>query len=60
MNVRMATSITVKNIPENIYTLLKKRAVEHHICLNNEIITIFEKETISQKIDPKKFLRTAR
>ncbi|MCK4311499.1 MAG: Arc family DNA-binding protein [Candidatus Cloacimonetes bacterium] len=56
----MATTITIKNIPENVYNLLKKRAADHHRSLNNEIITIFEKEIISQKINPEEYLKSAK
>lgn len=60
MEVRMATSITIKNIPNDIYESIKRKAALHHRSINNEIITIFEKETRSRKIDPNEYLTSVK
>lgn len=56
MEVMMGKTITVKNIPDDIYNSIKIEAGLHHRSINNEIITIFEKETKSRKVDPEEFL----
>jgi plasmid stability protein len=38
----MATTITVKNIPENLYRKLKTSAKRHRRSLNSEIIALLE------------------
>jgi len=46
----MATSITLKNIPDEIYTSLKKVAKAHHRSLNNEIIACLESMLLPKKV----------
>lgn len=38
----MATTITVKNIPEDLYKKLKTSALHHRRSLNSEIIALLE------------------
>lgn len=55
----MAT-ITLKNIPDPTYEILKKLAAEHHRSINSEIIYLIEKATKSTRIDPDQHLAAAR
>ncbi|MGA8019271.1 MAG: Arc family DNA-binding protein [Desulfobacterales bacterium] len=56
----MPTTITVKNIPHDLYELIKHNAAEHRRSINNEVIAIIENALRSQKIDPEDFLVTVR
>ncbi len=55
----MAT-ITVKNIPDRTYELLKQLAASHHRSINSEIIYLIEKFTGSTKYSPEEHLLMAR
>ncbi len=46
----MAT-ITVKNIPNDLYAKLKKTAEANRRSINNEIILCLENAILSQKVD---------
>jgi antitoxin FitA len=53
-------SITVKDIPDELYEQLRESASAHHRSLNREIITCIERTVGSQRIDPEEFLARAR
>jgi plasmid stability protein len=53
-------SITVKNIPADIYENLKRSAKANRRSINSEIIVIIEAAVQSKKIAPKEFLPRAR
>lgn len=53
-------SITVKNIPEDIYERLKQSAKANRRSINGEIIVIIEDAVKSRKIAPEDFLVRAR
>ena len=55
MRFLMAT-ITVKNIPEDLYEKLKGTAKSHRRSINNEVIYCIENTIRSKKIDPLKFI----
>lgn len=55
----MAT-VTVKNIPDQIYDTLRALATEHRRSINSEIVHIIEKATHSVKVDPEEHLVAAR
>lgn len=55
----MAT-ITVKNIPDEIYEKLKKAAEINHRSINGEIIACIERAVSSRVIDPEVELAEAR
>lgn len=57
--VKMAT-ITVKNIPDDLYHRLKTLAEINRRSLNSEIITCIEQAVSSRKIDPEEMLAKAR
>jgi plasmid stability protein len=53
-------SITVKNIPDQAYEILKQIAATHRRSINSEIIRMIEKATISKKFYPEQHLNAAR
>ncbi len=53
-------SITVKNIPDHAYKILKQVATAHHRSINSEIICLIEKATISKQFHPEHHLALAR
>lgn len=55
----MAT-ITVKNIPDQTYSVLKQLAASHHRSINSELIYMIEKFTGSSKVSPQEHLLMAR
>ena len=55
----MAT-ITVKNIPDKAYDILKQLAASHHRSINSELIYLIEKFTGSSKYSPEDHLYMAR
>lgn len=46
------TTITVKNIPDQIYTTLKKQAAANHRSINGELLHIIENATQSSQYTP--------
>ena len=53
-------TITVKNIPEELYAQLKRSAALNRRSLNSEILVYIEKALRSQKINPEDLLVRAR
>jgi plasmid stability protein len=53
-------SITVKNIPPEVYEKLKQAAQVSHRSLNGEIIACLERAVASRPIDPEALLARAR
>ena len=53
-------NITVKNIPEHTYEILKQVASSHHRSLNSEIIHLIEKATTSKPFSPEHHLALAK
>ena len=53
-------SITVKNIPQGIYEILKLSAKMSHRSINSEIIACIERAVSSQPVDPELLLSNAR
>jgi plasmid stability protein len=53
-------AITVKNIPDNLYSQLKQSAKVHHRSINSELIVCLEKVLIPQKISKDILLSSAR
>jgi len=53
-------SITVKNIPDEIYERLKRSAKANRRSINSEIIVIIENAVRSKKIAPEEMLVRAR
>ncbi len=55
----MAT-ITLKNIPDDLYDQIKQSARTNRRSINSEIITCIEQTLRGRKIDPEKVLAAAR
>lgn len=55
----MAT-ITVKNIPDDLYELLKRSAESNRRSINSEIIVCIERQVSSQRRDVEEILQRAR
>ena len=55
----MAT-ITVKDIPDNLYEALKKRAAAHHRSVNREIIHYIEQAVSRREVNVEELLEKAR
>lgn len=52
-------TITLKNIPENLYRQLKKSAKQQRRSLNSEVIYRLEHSLASKRQDPAEFLAKA-
>jgi len=53
-------SITVKNIPDHTYEILKQVAITNHRSINSEIICLIEKAMLSRPIPPEQHLALAK
>ncbi|MGQ0604930.1 MAG: FitA-like ribbon-helix-helix domain-containing protein [Anaerolineales bacterium] len=53
-------TFTVKNIPPDLYDLLKESAAANRRSLNSEIITHIERGVRGRKVDPEALLIRAR
>ena len=53
-------TITVKNIPPEIYEKLKRAAEISHRSINSEIIACIERAVCSQELNPELLLANAR
>ena len=56
----MPTTLTLKNIPDEIYTRLKDLAATHKRSLNSEAINCLESVLVQNKISPAERLERAR
>ena len=52
-------NITIKGIPEDLYTLLKRRAGENRRSINREILVCLEQALSSRRMDPAELLARA-
>lgn len=50
------STITLKNIPDDLHQRLKDRAERHHRSLNSEIIACLEGVLRSEPVDPRAFI----
>lgn len=53
-------SLTVKNIPDDLYVLLKRSAEMNRRSLNSEILVCIEKAVRSTRIPPEEMIARAR
>ena len=53
-------SITVKNIPDEIYDKVREQAQAHHRSINSEIIACLEQTVQAKSISPNDILQEAR
>lgn len=56
----MATNITLKNVPEEIYDHLKQAAEAHHRSINSEVIACLERVLMPGREDPAEHIARAR
>lgn len=56
----MAMTITLKNIPDDIYDSLKSAAEAHHRSLNSEVIACLERVLLPARISNEAHLQQAR
>ena len=56
----MATTLTLKNIPDEVYQRLKASAESHRRSLNSEAIVCLESVLLPGRIGPKERLARAR
>lgn len=56
----MATTLTLKNIPDHLYERLKSSAALHHRSLNSEAIVCLENALFPARITPEERLERAR
>ncbi len=49
-------SLTIKNIPDDLYRSLKESAKAHHRSINGEAIASLERTLGTSRIDPESFL----
>jgi plasmid stability protein len=59
-DLAMPTTITLKNIPDEIYTRLKDLAATHRRSLNSEAISCLESVLVPHQISPTERLERAR
>jgi plasmid stability protein len=53
-------SLTIKNIPEDVYTRLKEAAASNRRSINSEVITIIDEALRSTQITPEEWIPGAR
>ena len=53
-------NITVKNIPNHAYEILKQVATTNHRSINSEIICLIEKATLSKPFFPEQHIALAK
>jgi len=54
------TTLTLKNIPEELHRRLRESAARHHRSLNREIIALLEEKLAPQRADVEKELEAVR
>jgi plasmid stability protein len=55
----MVPTLTLKNIPQELYERLKQSAVEHRRSINSEILVCLERALYSERVDPQAVLARA-
>ena len=58
--VEMAITITLKNIPEDLYLHLKQAAQANHRSINSEVLACLEKTLMSARVTSEERLARAR
>lgn len=49
-------NLSLKNVPEDLYRRLQRKAVEHRRSLNSEILCTLEEALRTTRVDPDAFL----
>jgi len=53
-------TLTIKNIPEDLYRELKRQAKMNRRSINSQVIVCIEKATRSQRLQPEQYIARAR
>lgn len=53
-------TLTIKNIPENLYHELKSVAEQHHRSINSEVIMCLKRSLFPRKVSPEEKLSSVR
>ena len=56
----MATNITIRDIPDDVYAKIKKQAELHHRSINSEVIVYLKKLVKSIRRDPDQVISRAK
>jgi len=56
----MPSTMTIKNIPQNLYEMLKQNAAINHRSINKEVIALIEDALSVKKVSPEDFLVSVR
>jgi len=56
----MATNITIRDIPDDVYEKIKKQAELHHRSINSEVIVYLKKLVKSIRRDPDQVISRAK
>ncbi|MEX1160761.1 MAG: Arc family DNA-binding protein [Balneolaceae bacterium] len=56
----MPTNITIRNIPDEVYAKIKKKADLHHRSINSEVIVYLKKLVQSNRRDPDQIITRAK
>ena len=56
----MATNITIRDIPDEVYQKIKKQADLHHRSINSEVIVYLKKWVQSNRRDPEQIISRAK
>lgn len=54
------TSITIRDIPEDLYARIKELAAANRRSINSELIVVIERGVAAQPLDPESFLAEVR
>lgn len=60
MDLVMPTTVTLKNVPDDIYARLREAADAHHRSLNNEAIACLERVLLPSRVPVSEYLARAR
>ena len=60
MEMEMPTTLTLKNIPDDVYTRLKASAAAHRRSMNSEALVCLEAMLLPTKVTPTERLARAR
>ncbi|HLC25896.1 MAG TPA: Arc family DNA-binding protein [bacterium] len=50
------STLTIKNIPKELYERIRQRASEHRRSINSEVIVCLERSLLSRRLEPAELL----
>ncbi len=53
-------SLTIKNVPDDLYSALKRSAEENHRSLNSQVIFSLNNTVLAKKVSPEERLKRVR